>query len=68
MFRVASKNIKFGLNKNINYYGTIRKNKPKKIHQDMDMRFLTATSRLDNLDNSEQSPVTKHKVLSISSE
>ena len=65
MFRVATKNMKFGLNKNINYYATIRKNTPKKIHQDS-----TITSHLDNLDDSTKTqiiPLVENKVLSASS-
>ena len=46
MLCVASKNMKFGLNKNINYYGTLRVQ--KKIHQDS-----AITSHLDNLDDGE---------------
>ena len=46
MLKVATQNMKFGLNKNINYYGTINKNTPKKIHQDDSVK----TSHLDNFD------------------
>ena len=72
MLRVATKNMKFGLNKNINYYGSERsEHQPKKIHQDS----AAITSHLDSIDSESEGTVRAHhkhnaktKVLSISSE
>ena len=47
MLKVASKNMKFGLNKNINHYASERsEHQPKKIHQN-----LVKTSHLDSLNS-----------------
>ena len=56
MLKIADKNMKFGFNKNVNYYASSNSSDTKKIHQDQAL-----THHLENLESLENESTGKKR-------